>query len=240
MPPDKQPPKNPNPSAKTTQSKAQAAAIQRQQAETARRNARRRQLVLIGAVAVVALLVLAITLLALPKPDDKPTVAAGQVQGCADPVAATIADPNQPPGQAVRVSEAGLHFQHIDDTLPATYSSDPPAAGWHYAVWASPGPASSTVPDTMLVHNLEHGYVVIDYNYTPGQCAALESKLANIANAYPKVIVNPRPDPAAPKIALTAWGRLEKLNGYDETEIRRFITYWISKPGNAPEWQLPP
>ncbi len=238
MPPDKQPPKNPNLSAKPTQSKVQAAAIQRQQAEAVRRNARRRQMVLIGAVAIVAILVLGITLLALPKTEDKASVAA--VEGCDNPIVATITDPNQPPGQAVRVSDAGLHLQHIDDTLPATYSSDPPASGWHYAAWASPGPASSTVPDTMLVHNLEHGYVVIDYNYTPGQCVALESKLANIAKAYPKVIANPRPDPAAPKIALTAWGRLEKLNGYDETEIRRFITYWMSKPGNAPEWRLPP
>jgi len=235
MPPDKQPPdKNSSPPPKMSQSKVQAAAMQRKQVE----QVRRRQIVLIGAVAIVALLVVAITLLALPKPADKATVAA--LEGCDNSLTAIVADPNQPPGQAVRVSDAGLHLQQIDDTLPATYSSNPPASGWHYFVWASPGPASSTIPDTMLVHNLEHGYVVIDYNYAPGQCTALESKLANIAKAYPKVIANPRPDPTAPKIALTAWGRLEKLDGYDETEIRRFITYWMSKPGNAPEWRNPP
>jgi hypothetical protein len=174
------------------------------------------------------------------QPQTIPTSSAVTAGVACDNVVKVAANLNDPPGDAVRTSDGNLHLDKIDATLPATYSSDPPASGWHYFQWASAGAYDKTVPDTVLVHNLEHGYVVIDYNYTPAQCPALASKLTQLAKAYNKVIVNPRPDPVAPKIALTAWGRLEKLDGYDEAEISRFIKYWMSKPGNAPEWQLGP
>ena len=68
---------------------------------------------------------------------------------------------------------------------PITYPSNPPAGGPHWPVWATWQVHSDTVPLEYLVHNEEHGGVVIFYNLarcTDG-CPNLVSQLSNFVES---------------------------------------------------------
>ena len=54
------------------------------------------------------------------------------------------------------------------------YNSDPPTSGPHYAQPAQAGFYDEALPDEQLVHNLEHGYIVIWYNCTSLEETACE------------------------------------------------------------------
>jgi hypothetical protein len=54
------------------------------------------------------------------------------------------------------------------------------------------------------------------------ECKSLVGKLESFTNDFQRVIVVPRLNLETP-IVLTAWGRIEKLEDYDETKIREFI-----------------
>lgn len=110
--------------------------------------------------------------------------------------------------------------QHIavGSAHPA-YNSNPPTSGWHYASPAGWGAYESELPDEQILHNLEHGGVWISYKEIDG---AVKSELEKIARTNVKVIVTPRSANDA-SIAIASWGRLQKLEKFDETAIMKFI-----------------
>jgi len=144
------------------------------------------------------------------------------------------------PGRAVPL----LGNKHI--TSPGTphepYNSDPPTSGPHVR-WVAPwGVHKVPIPLEIQVHNLEDGGVVVQYHcHVP--CPDLVARLEALTKrpdllALPKALVNPQGPPAirlvvapyptmTPTIALTAWGRIDTLDGYDEARILRFITAYI-------------
>lgn len=63
-------------------------------------------------------------------------------------------------------------------------------------------------------------------------CKNLAGQLAQYLKIAKKVIVVPRPGMDMP-IALTAWGRIEKLNGVDDGRVREFIGAWENKGPEA-------
>src|SRR5262249_3702264 len=72
----------------------------------------------------------------------------------------------------------------------------------------------------LQVHNLEDGGVVVQYNC---ECSELVERLKKIVQGYDKhVILAPYPS-MKPRIALTAWTRIDTLDDFDERRIRRFI-----------------
>ena len=60
-------------------------------------------------------------------------------------------------------SEGQQHLSSVDQEH-AAYKTDPPTSGAHYIQPAAWGTSESEIPDEQLVHNLEHGGVVITYN----------------------------------------------------------------------------
>lgn len=119
--------------------------------------------------------------------------------------------------------------QHIEDgqTHPA-YNSDPPTSGWHYPRDLPAGFYETGYPDELLVHNLEHGHIVISYDCSKlVDCEGVKTQLKQLLQAYSswKVTIVPRANQDA-AIALTAWGWLETLDGFDEARMRRFIDAW--------------
>lgn len=119
------------------------------------------------------------------------------------------------------------------------YNSTPPTSGPHWPRWAQPGVFFNQQPDELLVHNLEHGYVVISYNELPTE--TLDS-LKNIRERWPqgphgnvKIIIQPHAGVEPGHIALTAWRYIDVLDTYDEERILRFIASHIDQgPENAP------
>lgn len=116
------------------------------------------------------------------------------------------------------------------------YNTDPPTSGPHLASIARWGIHEVPIPKELQVHNLEDGGVLVQYNcpQTEGGCRDLVEKLAGIATRYQHAILAPYPG-MSHKIALTAWGRLDKFNEFDETRIARFIESYIDIDHHPPK-----
>lgn len=121
---------------------------------------------------------------------------------------------------------ANLGQSHVNRGVPhAPYNSNPPTSGPHYPDWASWGVKDQPQPDEMLVHNLEHGGVVVQYNCADG-CPELAAQLRDVVAGYrSKVILAPRPNPEVPcRITLSAWTWLDCFNDFDAARINAFIS----------------
>lgn len=128
---------------------------------------------------------------------------------------------NQPekprPGETFPI--LGQEHISVDASHPA-YNSNPPTSGWHYAQPADWGVYQNELPDEQLMHNLEHGGIWISYKDVDQET---KSNLEVIGKRYSgSVVVTPRSTNEA-NIVLASWGRLEKLDSFDETRIVEFI-----------------
>ena len=141
----------------------------------------------------------------------------------------------QEPGVAVPI-QGRDHVQPGQSHPP--YNSDPPTSGWHYDHAIPAGFYEEPQADEALVHNLEHGHIVIAYDCTKlPDCEATKAKLKELVGRYNtwKITVVPRENKDAP-LALTAWGRIAKLDDYDEARITAFIDAYRDKgPEKTPE-----
>lgn len=114
-----------------------------------------------------------------------------------------------------------LESPHIPlGTAHPPYNTDPPTSGPHtddLAIW---GVHNEPIPKEMQLHNLEDGGVVI--NYSCRDCPDLVERLKAIVGRYDRVVLAPYPG-LDRKIALTAWGKIDKFDEFDETRIVKFI-----------------
>lgn len=110
------------------------------------------------------------------------------------------------------------------------YNSFPATSGWHDREPQPWGTFAYTVEPERLIHNLEHGGVVIQYN--PALVQGAETRLENVQRRFPnKTVVAPNAALKVP-VAVTAWRRLYTLDGVDETRIVAFVERYKNR---APE-----
>ena len=100
------------------------------------------------------------------------------------------------------------------------YNSEPPTSGPHAPGIARWGVYTEPVSKEMQVHNLEDGGVVISYSCQ--DCPDLVKQLTTIAERYDRIILAPYTG-LDRKIALTAWGSIDKFDEFDEARIVTFI-----------------
>jgi Protein of unknown function (DUF3105) len=116
------------------------------------------------------------------------------------------------------------HFSHdADDPYPHPfhYSTNPPTSGPHNPSPLPWGIYDTPQDDESIVHNLEHGGVIVSYH--PSLAPAIIARLRALVGLYPEdVILAPRPANDVP-IALTSWGHLQKFTEYDEPAIQNFV-----------------
>src|SRR3982751_1355985 len=98
----------------------------------------------------------------------------------------------------------GLQPKHVDNlSLQPKYNSFPPTSGTHYYLPAKWAIYTRPIPQIALVHNLEHGGVVVQYGR-----AVTKATVARIRAWYLKdssgLVVAPLPKLGA-SIALGAW-----------------------------------
>ena len=101
------------------------------------------------------------------------------------------------------------------NTVPATSGSHHPSA-IPWGIYADPR------PDEDLVHNLEHGGIGIHYDCPEG-CEDLVPQLADIADRYRLGIILSPYSGMDTRIALTAWGWIDRFDEFDEQRILDFI-----------------
>lgn len=104
---------------------------------------------------------------------------------------------------------------------PPPYNTEPPTSGPHTPYLASWGIHREPIPKEVQVHNLEDGGVLVQYRCPEG-CPNLVEKLEAIVKRFDKAVLAPYPG-MEKKIALTAWGVIDKFDDFDEERIVGFI-----------------
>jgi hypothetical protein len=113
------------------------------------------------------------------------------------------------------------------DPHPA-YNSNPPTSGWHWDTPQNWGIYTNQQFQEQLVHNLEHGGIVIQYNNLSPSDVQRLTDLVNRDSYH--MILAPYPGlPADVKVAYTAWTHLQTCNGVDENAIHAFINAFRDK-----------
>ncbi len=180
------------------------ARMQQERRERAQRS--RYILLAAGVIAAAALVVLALV--------------GGGIINPAAPAAPVAASAGSATCSAVQTFPT-LSRDHIQPNEPhPPYSSNPPTSGWH---WENPqdwGIYTTPQVQEQLVHNLEHGGIVIQYNnLSAGEVLQLT---ALVNRDHYHMILAPYPGLTDTKVALTAWDHLQKCTGVDPNAIQAF------------------
>ena len=113
---------------------------------------------------------------------------------------------------------------HVDTTVTVDYSTSPPTSGDHWALPVGCGFYEDGVPDEQIVHNLEHGNIVVSYNLSSDEKVdqlkdALDgiglSSIWGVTRSYDKI--------PSGTISLAAWGVMDTMEDVDSERINTFF-----------------
>jgi hypothetical protein len=199
--------------------------------ERQRKAARRSNLLTIGVVGVIAALVV-FGVIAFREADDT-------IPQAPEGVSASQANCDG-------VEEPKIEGQqHVDAGQTIDYKTSPPTSGNHWPPGQEADPEFYTepIPNESLVHNMEHGQIVIWYSPDSSQElrndlesfeeSANDSDNPDVRAGAPPLIVVPYDDiPAGKNFVLTAWGASQSCENYSLAAINEFRTGY---QGRGPE-----
>lgn len=164
-----------------------------------------------------------------PTPTDQPLSTATVDAGCA------ITIEQWPLGSAT----------HVPVGTAITWPSNPPASGPHFPVWAAFHEFTSPVPRGYLVHDLEHGAVVLLHRcdlVDTATCDAIQTALRAASDALPtdpkctspvRVRTVIAPDSSIPQpLVAVSWGFIYRAACVDQASLDAFVK---SHYAQAPE-----
>lgn len=131
--------------------------------------------------------------------------------------------PAAPPAETESFRDEGR--DHTSPPERVTYQTDPPTSGTHYGTWVRAGLYTEPRPAEELVHNLEHGNVVIWYDpeqTSPEVQASLKDLTQRFPGTWDGVVAVPRTDAEHPVI-LTAWTQMLRLKEWDQAKAEAFV-----------------
>ena len=136
------------------------------------------------------------------------------------------------PGEATDEQAATILNSVTDPHEP--YATDPPTSGPHVTQLAAHGYQTETLPDEIQVANLSRGFVIVHFNNP-----ALDAEMRRLAAEFEGHDVIVQPDAGLPPeqpLALTAWGRIERLDSYDKGRVYNFVRNYagLGQPQSAP------
>ena len=112
---------------------------------------------------------------------------------------------------------------------PYAYNSSPPTSGNHLPVLAPYGFTAEILPQEAVVHNMEHGAVVIWY--WPNDPALEQEVRSLVQQLGPQCIVATPFRDMDEAVAATAWGRILRQDSYDEAQVLEFVDAYRSRLG---------
>jgi hypothetical protein len=112
------------------------------------------------------------------------------------------------------------HYTTLTPSPPPKWNSFPPTSGRHYYQPIPFDQYTEALPEIRLVHNLEHGAVILQYGdkVPQAQIDAITAWYQKDANA---VVVAPLPKLGA-KVALTAWTQWAECTGFNKKAADAF------------------
>jgi hypothetical protein len=144
-----------------------------------------------------------------------------------------------PPGQ-------GVHVASLTKKLP--WNTDPPSNGQHYPVWAVWGFYTDPINPRMVVHNEEHGGVILWWG--PDVSQTTVDRLRNLYNEQPVGVFGTPYTKLGSKVAISAWtgnstdyghngyfgqGHLAICARYDAAAVKAFRAFRDAYRGQGPE-----
>ena len=122
---------------------------------------------------------------------------------------------------------------HVPDGAAVEYNSVPATSGDHYFSPQQCGFYEGEIPDERVVHNLEHGNIVISYNLSDtanlDELREVYNDLGGwkdhytVVRSYSKILPG--------QVALSAWGVLDVMDGIDQDRIERFYEHYVGRLG---------
>jgi hypothetical protein len=141
-------------------------------------------------------------------------------------------DPLGPAEEGIDGVEAFRVDSRTHTQEPLVYDPSPPVGGEHFPVPATCGfYTDDPPPDSMLVHDLEHGAVWIAYD--PGLDRAQGDTLRGLVAEQPKVTATPYEGLDSP-LVVSAWARQLRLDDADDPRLPAFVEQYRNGP-EAPE-----
>lgn len=114
---------------------------------------------------------------------------------------------------------------HVKEGQSVKYETDPPLSGEHWPSWLPPGFYTAPQAPEQLVHDLEHGNIVIYYDpdrLSADDKAKLKALTQQFHQDFQGVLAVPRKDKDSVLI-LTAWEHSLRLNSYTPAAVDQFV-----------------
>ena len=139
-------------------------------------------------------------------------------------------------GEEVEIALSRDHFpdtMQIQNVVPDGYLTTPPTSGRHWNGWVQCGFYTSPVPDERIVHNMEHGNIILSYNLTDqAQIEELAETFDDIGLTNAWGVARPYDQIPEGTIYLTTWGVIDgPLNVADKDRIEQFFEAYSGKLG---------
>jgi hypothetical protein len=112
---------------------------------------------------------------------------------------------------------------------PYNYNTMPPTSGNHTTNPAPYGFSVTALRPETVVHNMEHGAVVIWFDPTDLDLVDDVKQLTDMLGQR-CLLATPYAD-MKESVAVTAWGRILRVDGFDEEHIREFVDAYRGKLG---------
>ena len=121
---------------------------------------------------------------------------------------------------------------HVPEGGTVVYNTVPPTSGDHWPSTAACGFYEETLPDELIVHNLEHGNILVSYNFTGQQAKdQLRTAIDSIDQAGEWGVVRFYDKIPEGTVAVAAWGRLDLMQGVEQDRIARFFATFAGNLG---------
>jgi hypothetical protein len=125
---------------------------------------------------------------------------------------------------------------HVPTGTSVEYSTTPPTSGDHWFDLEAPRACGfyedGEALDEQIVHNLEHGNIVVSYNLTDeSQVAELKSAMDGIGKANIWGVIRSYDKFPEGQVALSAWGVLDTMEGVDADRIDKFFETYAGALG---------
>lgn len=139
-------------------------------------------------------------------------------------------------GPCTRQTFPPMGRSHVEKLANFKYNSTPPTSGPHYPVPAVWNLYTEPVPEIRLVHNLEHGGVIVQYgkDVPQAEVGQITSWYQNDPEGGNGLVVAPFPE-LGDKVVLTAWTHKMTCSRFDEGAFDRFKSDYRGPAGDAPE-----
>lgn len=182
----------------------------------------RRSVIFTGLGTLGFLIILALIIPSIPGPDRSPNPSD-------DPLLVQ-------PGMKIENLGRG-HLAQGESAGLGYYNSNPPTSGMHSPNFERCGIFADPLTEEVQVHNLEHGFVLIQYNDTDEQFIENLTDASGDLPGWPNYYILAPYHDMEHKISLSAWGVLAYLDEIDSTLMNDFAKAYR---GQGPESGAPP